>query len=167
MQPRGLGVELTECKRTARQEAPKPVAEDYLSPQHSALHLADRCFLLKDCCASLSVIHGSAFSCLSLNLLSFKTRGSPGGASGKRTHLPMRETCGFDHWWRRSPGEGSGNPLQCSCLENPMDRGAWQATVHGVAQSQTWVKWLGMSEGTHAYISVIFLFVQRETSSGR
>ena len=37
----------------------------------------------------------------------------------------------------RSPGEGSGNPLQCSCLENPMDRGAWWATIHGVAKSQT------------------------------
>ena len=34
-------------------------------------------------------------------------------------------------------GEGNGNPLQYSCLENPMDRGAWRATVHGVAQSQT------------------------------
>jgi len=37
----------------------------------------------------------------------------------------------------RSPGEGNGNPLQYSCLENPMDREAWQATVHGVAKSQT------------------------------
>ena len=37
----------------------------------------------------------------------------------------------------RSPGEGNGNPLQYSCLGNPMDRGAWWATVHGVAQSQT------------------------------
>ena len=37
----------------------------------------------------------------------------------------------------RSPGEGNGNPLQYSCLENPMDRGAWQAIVHGVAESQT------------------------------
>ena len=34
----------------------------------------------------------------------------------------------------RSFGEGNGNPLQCSCLENPMDGGAWQATVHGVAR---------------------------------
>ena len=39
----------------------------------------------------------------------------------------------------RSPGEGHGNPLQCSCLENPMDRGAWQAKVHGVARSQ--IRW--------------------------
>ena len=37
----------------------------------------------------------------------------------------------------RSPGEGKGNPLQYSCLENPMDRGAWWATVHGVAKSRT------------------------------
>ena len=35
-----------------------------------------------------------------------------------------------------SPGEGNGNPLQYSCLENPMDRGAWWATVHGVAKSR-------------------------------
>ena len=38
---------------------------------------------------------------------------------------------------RRSPGEGNGNPLQSSCLENPKDRGAWWATVHGVLKSQT------------------------------
>ena len=37
----------------------------------------------------------------------------------------------------RSPGEGNGNLLQNSCLENPMDRGAWRATVHGVAKNQT------------------------------
>ena len=37
----------------------------------------------------------------------------------------------------RSPGGGHSNPLQCSCLKSPMDRGAWGATVHGVAQSQT------------------------------
>ena len=40
----------------------------------------------------------------------------------------------------RSPGEGNGNPLQCSCLENPMDRGAWQATVYGVEESQIQLK---------------------------
>ena len=37
----------------------------------------------------------------------------------------------------RSPGERNGYPLQYSCLENPTDRGAWRATVHGVAESQT------------------------------
>ena len=39
--------------------------------------------------------------------------------------------------WGRSPGGGNGNPLQYSCLENPMDRGTWWATVHGVAKSRT------------------------------
>ena len=42
----------------------------------------------------------------------------------------------------RSPGGGHGNPFQCSCLENPLDRGAWQATVHRVSQSQTGQKGL-------------------------
>ena len=41
-------------------------------------------------------------------------------------------------------GEGNGDPLQYSCLENPMDRGAWWAAVHGVAQSQTQLKRLSM-----------------------
>ena len=39
--------------------------------------------------------------------------------------------------WGRSPGGGNGNPLQYSCLENPMGRGAWWVTVHGVIKSQT------------------------------
>ena len=39
--------------------------------------------------------------------------------------------------WGRSPGGGNDNPLQCSCLENPMDRGAWLAIVHCVTKSQT------------------------------
>ena len=46
----------------------------------------------------------------------------------------------------RSPGGGHGNPLQYSCLENPMDRGAWRAAVHGVTKSQTRLKRLS----THA-----------------
>ena len=43
-------------------------------------------------------------------------------------------------------GEGNGNPLQCSCLENPRDRGAWWAAVYGVAQSRTRLKWLSTSQ---------------------
>ena len=42
-------------------------------------------------------------------------------------------------------GERNGNPLQCSCLENPRDGGAWWAAVYGVAQSRTWLKWLSSS----------------------
>ena len=41
--------------------------------------------------------------------------------------------------WGRSPGEGNGNPLLYSCLENPMDREVWWATVHGVSKSWTWL----------------------------
>ena len=46
----------------------------------------------------------------------------------------------------RSPGEGNGNPLQYSCLENPMEGGAWWATVHGVTKSQT-----GLSDFTFTF----------------
>ena len=43
-------------------------------------------------------------------------------------------------------GEGNGNPLQCSCLENPRDGGAWWAVVYGVTQNQTWLKWLSKAK---------------------
>ena len=58
--------------------------------------------------------------------------GFPGGSVVK--NLPANTgDVGSISVWGRSPGEGNGNPLQYSCLENPMDRGgAWQATVHGV-----------------------------------
>ena len=45
-------------------------------------------------------------------------------------------------------GEGNGNPLQCSCLENPRDDGAWWAAVYGVAQSWTQLKWLSSSSSS-------------------
>ena len=54
------------------------------------------------------------------------------------TSLPaMQETWVQSLGLEDSPGEGNDNPPQYSCLENPMDRGAWWATVHGVAKSQT------------------------------
>ena len=46
-------------------------------------------------------------------------------------------------------GEGNGNPLQCSCLENPRDGGAWWAVVYGVTQSRTRLKWLSSSSMPH------------------
>ena len=51
----------------------------------------------------------------------------------------------------RSLGEGHGNPLQYSCLENSMDRRAWRATVHGVAESGTWKKQLSTQALMHAF----------------
>ena len=50
-------------------------------------------------------------------------------------------------------GEGNGNPLQCSWLENPRDSGAWWAAVYGVAQSRTQLKWLSSSSSKAAYSS--------------
>ena len=49
------------------------------------------------------------------------------------------------HFWLSCIGEGNGNPLQYSCLENPRDGGAWWAAVYGVAQSGTWLKRLSSS----------------------
>ena len=48
-------------------------------------------------------------------------------------------------------GEGNGNPLQCSCLNNPRDGVAWWADVYAVAQSWTWLNWLSSSSSSHPY----------------
>ena len=63
----------------------------------------------------------------------------------------------------RFPGGGHGNPLQYSCLENPMDRGAWQATVHRVTKSQTQLKRLS----THAcmMLRMVKYFLQDHVAS--
>ena len=54
-------------------------------------------------------------------------------------------------------GEGNGNPLQCSCLENPRDGGAWWAAVFGVAQSQTQLKWLSSSSSIDEIVPTLRL----------
>ena len=61
--------------------------------------------------------------------------GFPGDSDGIES-VSNAERPGFYPWVGETPGEGNGNPLQYSCLENSMDRGAWRATVHGVAKSQ-------------------------------
>ena len=60
----------------------------------------------------------------------------PGGSDGKASACKAEEPGSIPELGR-SLGEENGNPLQYSCLENSMDRGAWQATVHGVAKNQT------------------------------
>ena len=60
----------------------------------------------------------------------------PGGSDGKVSACNVRDP-GSIPGLGRSPGEGNRNTLQYSCLENPMDGGAWWATVHGVAKSRT------------------------------
>ena len=61
---------------------------------------------------------------------SVRMKGFPGGSDGKE----RQETCSWIPGLGRSPGEGDGKPLQYSCLGNPVDRGAWQATIHEVAR---------------------------------
>ena len=63
---------------------------------------------------------------------------SPGGCK----ESDMTERLPF-HFSLSCIGEGNGNPLQCSCLENPRDRGAWWVAIYGFAQDQTWLKQLG------------------------
>ena len=61
----------------------------------------------------------------------------PGGASGKELECQCRrhKRRGFDSWVRKMPWRRNGNSLQYSCLENPMDRGAWRAIVYRSAKS--------------------------------
>ena len=66
-----------------------------------------------------------------MNAISLK--GFPDGSAVKNLPASAGDAC-LIPGWGRSPGEGNGNLLQYSCMENPMDRGAWQATVHGVAR---------------------------------
>ena len=63
-------------------------------------------------------------------------KGFPGGSDSKESPCNAGDL-GSIPGWGRSHGEGNGNSLHYSCLENPMDRGAWWTTVHGVTKSQT------------------------------
>ena len=74
-----------------------------------------------------------------LKICDYFTALYPGGSVGK--NLPASADMDLIFGLGRSSGEGNGNPLQFSYLENPMDRGGWQATVHGVAKS-----WARLSE---------------------
>ena len=67
---------------------------------------------------------------------SSRNGGFSGGSDGEESAYSVGDM-GSIPWSRSFPGEGHGNPLQCSCLENPMDRGAWGSTVQRVAKSRT------------------------------
>ena len=73
------------------------------------------------------------------------TKGFPGGWAGKESTCNEGDL-GSIPGLGRSPGKGKGYPLQYSCLENSMDRGTWQATVHGVAKS-----WIQLSDFTFTF----------------
>ena len=65
-----------------------------------------------------------------------------------REELDTTERLHF-HFSLSCIGDGNGNPLQCSCLENPKDGGVWWAAIYGVAQSRTWLKWFSSSKCPH------------------
>ena len=66
----------------------------------------------------------------------------------ERLHIPFSLSC---------TGQGNGNPLQCSCLENPRDGGAWWAAISGVAQSRTRLKRLSSSSGSSLLIQYLLV----------
>ena len=100
----------------------------------------------------------------------------PGKSHGRRSLVgcspwgrwgsDMTERLHF-HFLLACIGEGNGNPLQCSCLENPGDGGAWWAAISGVAQSWTWLKWLSSSsylllDGKNkSFVNFIMLLTQQ------
>ena len=66
---------------------------------------------------------------------------------------------------RRSPGGGHDNPLQYSCLENPIDRGALQAIVYSIAKSQTWLK-KPTSSSSKNYILILIISLEQNANRG-
>ena len=86
--------------------------------------------------ARWAAVHGVDKSQTRLSDFTYLLTIFPGGSEVK-VSASNAEDPGLIPGLGRSPGEGNGNPLQYSCLENPMDREAWWATVHGVAKSQT------------------------------
>ena len=78
--------------------------------------------------------------------------GFPGNSNGKQSACDVR-----DLGSRRSPAEGHGSPLQYSRLENPMDRGAWQAIIHGVIESNITERLTLLNIYTHTHIYIYIL----------
>ena len=76
----------------------------------------------------------------------------PGGSDGKASVYNVGDL-GLIPGLGRVPGEGNGNPLQYYCLENPMDRGAWQSSVYGVAKSRTRLSdFTSLHIGNHKFV---------------
>ena len=90
--------------------------------------------------------------------------GFPGGSDGKASARNVGDL-GSIPGSGRSPGEGNGNPLQDSCLENPMDGGIWRATVHGVAKSRTRLS--NFIHGGGASVSEAFLKTSKPQTSSQ
>ena len=88
-------------------------------------------------------------------LLFIYSWGFPDGSDGKESACSVGDLRSIPALGR-SPGEGNGNPLQCSCLENPMDGGAWRTIVHGVTKRQTRLS--GSLTSIHSYYEIRVIF---------
>ena len=99
------------------------------------LNFQNKCNLLLVLCSYLQINDALFPFCM----CPLPARGFPGGTNGKNSPANAGDVrdVGSIPGSGRSPGGGNGNPLQYSCLGNPMDKGAWWATVHGAAKSQT------------------------------
>ena len=93
------------------------------------------------------------------------TLGFPGGSDGKESACSVGDP-GSIPGSGRSPGEGNGNPLQYSCLENPVDGGAWSATAHGVAKIWTRLSDLFLSLFSGNSLAVQWLGICALTAEG-
>ena len=100
-------------------------------------------------CVCVCVYTQVCVACVSLCVCVYV--GFPGSSVGKEFFCNAGDTgdMGFIPGSERSPGEVNGSPLHYSCLENPMDRGAWWATVHGVSKS--WTRLKELTVHTHAH----------------
>jgi len=110
---------------------------------------------------SLSLVYLPAFHS-SFTTIYASLRGFPGGVRNKEPACQCRryKRWGFDPWIRSSwPGGGHGNSLQYSCLENPMDRGAWWAAVHRVTKGWTRLKRLCTHAQYALLTNVLSIFV--------
>ena len=92
----------------------------------------EKSFQLNHWCVTFGWLNTS-FALLVIKWIPTLFGGFPHSLVGKESACNIGDP-GLNPGSGRSPGEGNGNPLQYSCLENPMDRGAWQATVHRVAR---------------------------------
>ena len=141
---------------TINLQASDPTVSDQLWAHRTSLNFVNHSklcnFFLKSyplfyCCLCPAGIFSDLW------ILGRQRAGLPKWHRGKESLLCRR--WGFNHWVRRNPGGGQGNPLQYSCLENPMDRQAWRVMVHRVAKSQTRLKQLSTHKHTMDYCSAI------------
>ena len=100
---------------------------------------------------SVSLLHPANVICFVPSLF-------PGGSDGKESACNTGDL-GLMLELGRSPAEKNSNPLQYSCLENPMERGAWWAAVHGVAKSRTQLKQISMQAKLNRFVFCFFFSV--------